>query len=76
MSVTLPHPTFLTPPGAEEVIYAQNGETVKLDPPEGFKSDKYYLRWIFGSRELAWTNYMGGHKIVQGERHTPERRLV
>lgn len=66
--MTLPSPP-LTPPGAEEVMYAQVGQTVTLNPPEDFKSQKYYLNWYFGDREIAWANYMGGHNVIQGERH-------
>uniref|UniRef100_A0A3Q3WS17 Ig-like domain-containing protein n=1 Tax=Mola mola TaxID=94237 RepID=A0A3Q3WS17_MOLML len=53
--------------GAEEVIYAQLGETITLKPPEGYKSHNYYLYWYFGDVELVWLNYLGGSSYIKGE---------
>lgn len=38
-----------------------------MKPPEGFKSQQYYLSWYFGQVELAWSNYMGGNAVTKGE---------
>ncbi|GLD63811.1 uncharacterized protein AKAME5_001539700 [Lates japonicus] len=50
--------------GAEEVIYAQVGDSVTLKPPA---VDKYkYMYWKFGSlhgTQLAWRNYLSGNGI-------------
>uniref|UniRef100_A0A3Q3WS24 Ig-like domain-containing protein n=1 Tax=Mola mola TaxID=94237 RepID=A0A3Q3WS24_MOLML len=51
--------------GAEEVIYAQLGETITLKPPEGYKSHNYYLYWYFGDVELVWLNYLGGSSYIK-----------
>lgn len=67
MSATRP-PSPLPPPGADQIIYAQVGAAVTLNPPEGFKSHNYYLQWTFGNHELAWSNYMGGKGHKDGER--------
>ncbi|XP_056902003.1 CD4-1 molecule isoform X1 [Takifugu flavidus] len=52
---------------AEELIYAQVGQTVTLKPPENYKTQTYYLSWHFGELELAWTNHMSGNKVIKHE---------
>lgn len=74
MSTSPPHPpTPLTPPGAQEIVYAQVGQTVTLNPPANFKSPQYYLEWSFGETELAWSNYLNGKKIIAREWHNYEQ---
>lgn len=64
ISVTLPLSPS-TPPGAQEIRYAQIGQTVTLDPPEGIP-ENYYLEWRLNGREFAWTNHMGGRWVEKG----------
>lgn len=61
--------TPLTPPGAQEIVYAQVGQTVTLKPPANFKSLKYYLTWTFGEAEIAWSNYLNGNQVTAREWH-------
>ncbi|XP_029307463.1 LOW QUALITY PROTEIN: T-cell surface glycoprotein CD4-like [Cottoperca gobio] len=56
--------------GAEEVIYAQVGDTVALKPPQGINLQKYYLYWMFGKEDglqLAWRNTLNGDWTTQEE---------
>lgn len=52
--------------GAEEVIYAQVGETVTIKPPWSVSLQKDYVYWLFNnvhSPPLAWSNPLGGKEI-------------
>lgn len=65
--------TPLTPPGAQEIVYAQVGQTVTLNPPANFKSLNYYLKWTFGKAEIAWSNYLNGKGVTVCEWHIEEQ---
>ncbi|XP_041797934.1 CD4-1 molecule isoform X2 [Chelmon rostratus] len=58
-SVLILIPVLLSTTGAEEVIYAQLGDTVSFKPPVDPQSKIYYLYWYFGNLELAWRNTFG-----------------
>nr|ABU95653.1 CD4-4a protein [Tetraodon nigroviridis] len=46
---------------AQEVTYAEVGQPVSLTCP---KTQSWgHLEWLFGGRELAWRNHMGGQKV-------------
>ncbi|XP_022612355.1 uncharacterized protein LOC111230068 [Seriola dumerili] len=52
--------------GAEEVVYAQVGDTVTLKCPEA--NSQKYLHWKFDATdviELAWINDLGGQQITK-----------
>lgn len=51
---------LLTATGADQVVYAQVGETVTLKPSGKHKANKHYLSWMNQDRELAWRNPLGG----------------
>ena len=63
----LTHDVLLTLSGADEVLYAQVGETVTLKPPQEYTPSVHYLYWYFGDLELAWRNPHGGSGINDGK---------
>ncbi|XP_039973501.1 CD4-1 molecule isoform X2 [Xiphias gladius] len=53
--------------GADEVVYAQVGETVTLKGP-GVTYQLEYMYWKFGNQNgplLAWCNHLGGERITE-----------
>ncbi|XP_036930891.1 CD4-1 molecule [Acanthopagrus latus] len=58
---------FKSMTGADEVLYAQVGETVSLKPPQEYTPSVHYLYWYFGDLELAWRNPHGGSGINDGQ---------
>lgn len=61
------HNILLTLLGAEEVVYAQVGDTVTLKPPEGKNLQRQYLYWFFSDLQVAWRNSFGGKGVHEGE---------
>nr|UYI36870.1 CD4-1 [Lateolabrax maculatus] len=53
--------------GAEEVVYAQVGDTVTLKPPVGTNLQRQYLYWFFSDLQVAWRNSFGGKGFHKDE---------
>lgn len=61
--------------GAEEVIYAQVGDTVTLNiqnPP----GNNFYIHWYFENNKFAWFTHVGGQNPNLGERSVDKVKTI
>ncbi|XP_035528537.1 CD4-1 molecule [Morone saxatilis] len=47
----------------EDLIYAQEGQTVTLKPPAGTNPQTHYSYWEFNEKQVAWRNPFAGKAV-------------